>query len=197
MILNTRTETNSRKCISKFGKVFYKPVKRLVCEIKCDHCGIEFERFGHDISPKRRTNNYSHYCKECFGQSAIKGQISRRINLDKMIGEKIIDHSGYPAIYVGKNYPYSKDYGGRIREHVVVMETHLKRALVHTGIRDGNSEVVHLIDGDKTNNKLSNLQVMTQTDHNRCHAKNDALVMEMYRKGLVGYNRKTRRYFLK
>ena len=164
--------------------------------MQCDHCYVKFERFGHDIAPYRRNNKYSHFCNKCKGQASIKGHKSRRINLDKNIGNKAIDSSGYPTIYVGKNYPYSKDYGGRIREHIIVMEKHLKRAVKHTGIRDPDSEVVHHIDGEKTNNELSNLQLMTQAEHNACHAKNDALVLEMFRKGLVGYDEQMRRYFL-
>ena len=64
-----------------------------------------------------------------------------------------------------KTHPHSKDYGGRVREHIYVMETYLGRPLNQEKgqRRTGNAEVVHHIDGDKLNNDLSNLQLMTVT----------------------------------
>lgn len=116
-----------------------------------------------------------------------------------MLGDKQIDASGYTTIYVGKTHPYSKDYGGRIREHVLVMERHLKRSLnTDKGKRrTGNAEVVHHIDGDKQNNDLSNLQVMTVADHNVCHGAAGNLIFDLYNRGIVGYNRVEKRYFIK
>ena len=56
-------------------------------------------------------------------------------------------------------------------------------------------EVVHHIDGNKTNNKISNLQKMTVTEHNDCHAANDKLVMKLYKEGVIRYDRRKKRYF--
>ena len=64
-------------------------------------------------------------------------------------------------------------------------------------IRDPNSEVVHHIDGDKANNKLSNLQVITQAEHSKCHAANDGIVLELYKRGLVEYSRRKKKYHIK
>lgn len=47
-------------------------------------------------------------------------------------------------------------------EHRVVAEEMLGRPLVR-------GEIVHHVDGDKHNNKPSNLKVMTQADHLRLH----------------------------
>ncbi len=197
MYLKTEITASWFERKSKTGKKHRYKTTKTIYYLSCDHCKTEIIRYKGDMDPKRFAKEYSHYCEKCFGQSAIKGQVSRRKNLDKMIGDRQIDHLGYPTIYVGKNYPYSKDYGGRIREHIIVMEKHLKRALKHTGVRDPTSEVVHHIDGDKTNNKVSNLQVMTQIQHNKCHAGNDALIIELYRSGLVSYDRRKKKYFIK
>lgn len=57
-------------------------------------------------------------------------------------------------------------------EHRVVMENILNRPLL------GN-EVVHHINGDKTDNRPENLQVMSQSDHGKLHRpKQDPLSME-------------------
>jgi len=48
--------------------------------------------------------------------------------------------------------------------HRVVMENHLGRLL-------NTNEIVHHIDGNKKNNSISNLQVMTAKEHNSHHGK--------------------------
>jgi DNA-binding transcriptional regulator YiaG len=53
--------------------------------------------------------------------------------------------------------------GSTIDEHRYIMEKHLGRKLTR-------NEVVHHIDEDKTNNILSNLQLMTREEHTRFHA---------------------------
>lgn len=53
---------------------------------------------------------------------------------------------------------------GYVREHRLVMSEHLGRTL--TG-----DEVVHHLDGDKANNVLDNLQLLTNAEHSAIHAK--------------------------
>jgi HNH endonuclease len=50
----------------------------------------------------------------------------------------------------------------QIHEHRFVMERHLGRAL-------SSEEVVHHIDGDKANNALENLEVLSRAAHTRLH----------------------------
>lgn len=107
----------------------------------------------------------------------------------KKIGEKTIDERGYVRLYVGDTHPYAGAYGGAIREHIVVMENHLGRALT-------KGEVVHHIDGDKLNNDIDNLDLCTVQEHNACHGDSKSLIFELYRKVLVGYDRGKKRYFL-
>lgn len=200
MYIKSGHETTEWEMTSRLGKKFIKKRQRKIHHMVCDQCNGKFTQ--RTWYPKERLNNsVKHFCKDCYDPAvcADLGRESYRRNQNKKIGTSIIDSQGYVSVYVGQDcsYSYSKPYGGRIREHVIVMERHLKRALKHTGVRDPGSEVCHHIDGDKTNNKLSNLQVMTQTEHNKCHAGNDGLIMELYRSGLVGYDRRKKRYFLK
>jgi len=54
-------------------------------------------------------------------------------------------------------------YNGRTgRLYRVIMEKHLKRRLLP-------SEVVHHIDGNEKNNKLSNLMITTHSKHRKLH----------------------------
>lgn len=52
--------------------------------------------------------------------------------------------------------------GSRVREHVLLMEQHIGRPL-------DDHEVVHHRDGNRANNDLSNLELMSRSEHMRMH----------------------------
>jgi len=71
-----------------------------------------------------------------------------------------INAQGYVMVCDGSHpYPHNKR---QILEHVRIMELCLGRRL-HEG------EVVHHIDGNRTNNDFPNLQLMTNAEHSRYH----------------------------
>lgn len=65
-----------------------------------------------------------------------------------------IDERGYRKVHVGR--------GKYQRQHRVVMEKHLGRKL-------HKDEVVHHINGIKTDNRIKNLKIMTKQDHDELH----------------------------
>jgi uncharacterized Zn-finger protein len=65
-------------------------------------------------------------------------------------------HNGYIRLYLSD--------GRVIEEHRYVMEQHLGRKLLR-------NEVVHHIDENKKNNELTNLQLLTNSEHAKKHAK--------------------------
>lgn len=77
-------------------------------------------------------------------------------------GGRKVSKKGYIMIYK-PNYPYSMP-NGYIYEHRYVMEKHLGRPLKH-------DEVVHHKNFNKHDNRLSNLMLLTNSEHANLHAK--------------------------
>jgi len=151
---------------------------------ECDECGVEFTR------PKNGKKAHSgpiHFCQNCnTPEHRQKLSVQSRLKKSEIRGTKF--DRGYKEVWVGDDYPYRDTRW--VREHIKVMEEHIK-----SGIPDGH--VVHHIDGSKTNNDISNLLLCTVTEHNQCHAKIERLVFELYKKGLVGFDKTTMEYYYK
>lgn len=62
--------------------------------------------------------------------------------------------NGYRLLTVGDNV--------NREEHIVIMENHLKRKL-------NKNEVIHHINGNRSDNRIDNLSVMTRSEHTRYH----------------------------
>lgn len=110
----------------------------------CQYCGTTFEH-----------PHYAHrkYCSwECSGKSH-----SGKDN-PAWKGGRHLNPQGYVRLWIDKRL---------ILEHRYVMEQEIGRKLQP-------DEHIHHIDGDKTNNTLSNLMIISQAEHNRIH-RNRAL----------------------
>jgi len=76
--------------------------------------------------------------------------------------EKVVSKGDYNYAIV-RNHP-NRTKNDYVLHHRVVMENHLGRLL-------GPYEVVHHINGDKKDNTITNLEVMSNVDHASLHAK--------------------------
>jgi hypothetical protein len=81
-------------------------------------------------------------------------------------GGKRIDTSGYVYLWMPHHHSIANSVKRYVPEHRIVMEKHLKRELL-------KREVVHHINGNKLDNRIENLIVLSQSEHiKRHHSEN-------------------------
>lgn len=112
--------------------------------------------------------------KGVYSTTTLKKMSDARI--DRFSGEnspcykgKYIDGHGYVTLRVNKE---------QIREHRYVMEQFLGRKL-------STQEHVHHKNGVQTDNRIENLEIISESEHNRMHALEKAV------KGMVGFQLQT------
>lgn len=86
---------------------------------------------------------------------------------DSWKGGKRINDQGYVEVYA-PNYEHTRP-NGYVREHILVAEKMLGRRLKFYSVGDGRNEVVHHINGIKTDNREENLLVLSASDHLKLH----------------------------
>ena len=92
----------------------------------------------------------------------IRGHHAKRYGPDKIEcwkGGRRIDPAGYVLIYAPDHPRANK---GSMLEHRLVMEAHVGRYLVR-------SESVHHLNGIKTDNRIENLVLITNSQHRQLH----------------------------
>lgn len=83
-------------------------------------------------------------------------------------GGKRINEHGYVEIYM-PDYPKAKP-NGYVYEHIYIAEQMLGRPLLSFGLKDERTEVVHHINGIKTDNRPDNLLVLGVNEHHSLHS---------------------------
>jgi hypothetical protein len=177
---------------SKFGKLVTYCRNSFVAQFERDLCIAIFTR-AKTSQTKKNAKTFCPACVALHGVAKIAGIVGYEAKIKKSLGDRVgfkkLSRSGYPEVYIGKDYPYQPGGYRSIREHVYLMECYLKRGL-------NKGEVVHHIDGDKQNNDMSNLFLTTVAVHNKLHAASESIIFELVKSGVVLFNRTTSRYEL-
>ncbi len=143
--------------IANIGKTLSEETKQKISEAKKGtpawNKGLECD----EDSKKKMSESHKglHHTEE------TKKKISKATlgeNSANWKGGDSISDTGYQVLW-REDVKYHHQY-----EHRIVMEDYLGRKLKA-------NEYVHHIDGDKLNNNISNLQVMTPSEHSKLHAK--------------------------
>lgn len=136
--------------IRKFYKVVVFIVTMPINKI-CEICGKIFK-----VKPSQK-DRLKCCSKECFGK--------RRSLI--FIGEKSANWKGGIEIHShGWRWIYCPEHPnahkGKVAEHRLIMEKKIGRYL-------SSQEMVHHINGDKTDNREENLELMSRSEHSKIH----------------------------
>lgn len=126
------------------------------------------------------TINYMKYCQDCGKEKSMKGIYCKScgyIHRKRPSGLTYIKHKENPTSFKKGSVPWNKgdskgwvDAGYRkvsidgedIREHRRIVEETF-------GIKLESNKIIHHKDGNKINNSLDNLEVMTASEHMKLH----------------------------
>jgi hypothetical protein len=113
----------------------------------CDNCKEDFKTYACYDKRNRKNRFCSKKCEADF----------RKLNNtpQKWVGGHIAKSTGYKYIRIN---------GKDVEEHRLVMERHIGRKLE-------SNEVVHHINGNKLDNRIENLKLMTKSQHSKMHSE--------------------------
>ncbi len=157
-------------------------------KLVCTYC-------GKTIKPTvwRKYNKYPDLCASCAQHMTAKEAVDGCY--------EYIDKDGYVCVVDDSLRVYSeyKDYKKCKEQHNFFRRGILKHRLVmmqHLGRELTKNEVVHHIDHNKCNNDISNLQLMTQTEHAKLHVNTSTKNLMQYNENIESFTDKFgRKYY--
>jgi len=113
--------------------------------LKCEHCQSDY------YVPQYRVETAKYCSRSCLGLAHPERAEKARNNSPLMFRSGLSEPRKYKTIYVN---------GKQMREHRYLMEQHLGRKL-------DRNEQVHHINGNWRDNRIENLKVLTNSEHQK------------------------------
>lgn len=151
------------------GKEFYPEYAgRMFCSYQCRH-------------EARRAKKIHHQCPVCKKRFWAKDWEKRKFCSDScaktfLVWDRHPMWSGGRSVCKEYAFVRKPKHGSRLKknnymcEHILIMESYLGRPLEYFGVGHPDNEIVHHIDGNKTNNKIWNLELCISRVHSKHHA---------------------------
>ena len=153
-----------------------RPMKQFICSV----CGKPFEIPCSDHRVKSKANIYC--SKKCSGIASQKGIIKEcpvcgkkfyttrhktcSVECGRIYKSQHREHKTYMENGYITEFKNGYNKKGNVKQHRRIMEEYLGRRLE-------SWEVVHHINGIKTDNRIENLQLMTASEHSSMHRKEE------------------------
>ena len=142
----------SCKGISDKCELSYSTIRRRLISIGCLRSHADAIRLSFKLGNRKPSTEWKQRQPHSIETRAKMSKSRLKLDLGSGSMKK---QSGYIEITKGVNTG--------MLQHRVLMERHIGRKIL-------SNEVVHHIDGNRSNNTMSNLELMTRSDHARHHA---------------------------
>lgn len=152
----------------------------------CDVC--RHEQWVNYWNAYKKERHLCRYCNNREQGGKRRGKFSPhnkgKKQQPKSLGSFYINSSGYVEDWIGKHTIEDRS-SGYYREHRLMVELDIGRKL-------SDKEIIHHVDGDKTNNLLSNLYLCEDDKHHRnIHGQLERVAMELVRTGAIKFDNKS------
>lgn len=185
-------QENVRTLKGKDANRKYRYTRRVL--LQCENCGT---KRAVNYTRKIRESK-THPCKSCKvrelgklnkGKTAWNNKINK-VSSEIKVGSAFTNSSGYLEIYVGNAFDKRQRRDKYRLLHKLV-------AQVKKGDYLSEHELVHHIDGDKTNNHPNNLFICkSKAHHQDIHTDLESLSMSLVKAGIIKFNHETEKYYL-
>ena len=166
-----------KKCEGEFRKKQIEKNDDAYYNCECPICSRKFH-----LKPYQKNKYKTHYCsRKCFAEAKktiMKGEGNHQYGIKGSKNaswkkDRKITVYGYAKIR-SLNHPF-KDCDGFVFEHRLIAEKYLlnedNSIEINGELYLKENYVVHHIDGNKLNNNVDNLEVMTLKEHSSLHRK--------------------------
>jgi len=154
--------------------------QKRTCNCGCGRGVARNRRFVNGHNNKNRKFSVDHRAR--IGEAQRRAWLTKRKRMP--VGSRRIDSSGYVIVKVHAGS------GRWVQEHILIMQRHLGRWM-----KPG--EQVHHVNGDRKDNRISNLYVCRDLSHHqKVEWSAKKLLKSLMQSGVVQFNKDIGEYFL-